>query len=197
MPENDFLPVAIGGTPNVQAQGDYAGSTPQVQGWATGAVPSAQEWNKMLRQASFVGSSLAQLMANVLSVDILDDGDQAAFIALLLSLLQSIASGAQRTIIAAGPQNILVTDQVVFIDQTVAAPITLNLPVSPAPNQEVTVFDSKGDGMANNITISGNGNNIKTPGGSLAQYKITVNYGAVTLVWNTTLEAWQLKSTNV
>ena len=77
MTTNEFLPVAIGGTPNVQAQVDYATSPPQVQGWADGAIPPAKAWNKMLRQASCIAALVAQAICNLGGIDMLDNGDQA------------------------------------------------------------------------------------------------------------------------
>lgn len=89
MSTNQFLPIAIAGSPNVQSQADYAGSTPQEEGFATGEIPTAQAFNKMLRQASFINSQIAQAVSDILAVDVLDNGDAAAFLAQFKAMLHA------------------------------------------------------------------------------------------------------------
>lgn len=112
-----------------------------------------------------------------------DGGGSAGWVALS-------GGAASRTIIAAGPQNILTTDSNVFIAQTVPAAITLMLPASPVP-QEVSIFDDLGDADTHNININGNGKTID----GLAIWPINQPFGAVTLIWRTGATAWRIKST--
>jgi len=66
-----------------------------------------------------------------------------------------------RIITAAGPQNILSTDSVVYINQTVGAPMSLTLPNIGAGVVDEQIFeikDAKGDASTNNITINYSGN---------------------------------------
>lgn len=62
---------------------------------------------------------------------------------------------SQRVITAAGPQNILATDRIVLVRQTVGAPITLNFPQASLMNGiPIMIVDDKGDSFTNNITFS-------------------------------------------
>lgn len=88
-PTNDFLPVATGpGSPNVQAQGAYAGSSPQQVGWLDHAKPPADAWNKMMRQATVIASALAQAVCNITGFDMLDNADNATTIANITAALR-------------------------------------------------------------------------------------------------------------
>ena len=65
-----------------------------------------------------------------------------------------------RIITAAGPATIAADDELVVVNQTVGAAITVDLPASPVDQDEHTIADGKGDAAINNITIGRNGNNI-------------------------------------
>lgn len=69
-----------------------------------------------------------------------------------VSLIPSVAPRI-RTITAAGPQGLTSNDDIVYVDQSVAAPITLHLPPNPTVNCRITVKDKKGDAGINNITV--------------------------------------------
>lgn len=86
---NEFLPFAIGGSANVEAQAAYAASSTVTNGFLSGLVPS-NRFNKALRQASFVASCLAQYMANTLGVSILDDGNVATMLTHLGAVLGNL-----------------------------------------------------------------------------------------------------------
>lgn len=103
MAENDFLPIAVEGAPNVQSQADYAGSRQQQQGFAVGEIPTSPAWNKMLRQSSCVMALLAQLIVNNTGQDMLDNGDQAAKLLLLSSMFRVMAVGDMTFNIANAP----------------------------------------------------------------------------------------------
>jgi hypothetical protein len=73
--------------------------------------------------------------------------------------------------------------RILVINQTIAGPITINLPnTSLVAGDLIDIKDGKGDAATNNITISGNTNTID--GSSVST--IAINYGARSLVWNGT-----------
>ena len=58
---------------------------------------------------------------------------------------------------AAGPYNVTGSDEIIIINQTVGAAITVNLPAIGTTGRELIIKDGKGDAGTNNITIDGNG----------------------------------------
>ena len=66
------------------------------------------------------------------------------------------------------------------------AAITITLPSTPLDGQVFKIKDASGNALTNNITISGNGNNID--GGANAL--INTDYGALELVYNSSLGEW-------
>ncbi len=88
--EQDFLPVAIATGANVDTQADFIGSGYQRIGFLTGQALSDQI-NKVLRQATFITSALAQVVANVLDQAVLDNGNWTAFVTQLSQALQAAA----------------------------------------------------------------------------------------------------------
>lgn len=183
MPTNDFLPVGTEGTPNVMPQGDYAGSTAQRQGFAVGQVPPSPQWNKMMRQATFVAAGLAQFMVNQSGEDVLDDGDLDAFVALLTSAINGTLALTQ-LYTAAGAETLDPDVRNAIINQTVAAAKTIRLPAAPPDNYQVSVIDGKGDAGTNVITVDGNGHTIKGGGFSGSTWPIQQNGQALTFVWS-------------
>jgi hypothetical protein len=80
MPTNEFLPFATGGgsAGNLESQAAFA-ADPTV---ATGEVPGIANplrANKLWRQASFITSTIAKTMMDILGVNVSDDGNQAGF----------------------------------------------------------------------------------------------------------------------
>lgn len=86
-PTVDYLPVATAGGANVDSQSNFAGSSYQTTGFASGLAQSKQ-CNKVWRQASMMASALANYIANKLNVNVLDDGNSAT---LLTNLSKAIA----------------------------------------------------------------------------------------------------------
>ena len=84
-------------------------------------------------------------------------------------------------------------DQIVV--DTVANPVTITLPASPAVGDEVTIMDgSASNGFAtNNCIIDRNGSNIE---GSAANDTLATNNQCVTLIFANTAKGWLYKSTN-
>lgn len=79
MPTNDYMPIATSPTANVESQADFANSGHQQSGFSSGILFSRRV-NKCWRQASLVGSAIAQFIVNMLNVDVLDDGNRDAFV---------------------------------------------------------------------------------------------------------------------
>jgi len=67
-----------------------------------------------------------------------------------------------------------------------AAAVTVTLPASPADGQAYKIKDASGNALTNNVTISGNGNNIDGAGTAV----INTDYGALELVYNASLDEW-------
>lgn len=80
MAKNNFKPFATAANANVTAQADWESLPALLSGFTAGKASSAQI-NKALRQASFIAAALAQYTSDNTGDDVLDDGDQAAFIA--------------------------------------------------------------------------------------------------------------------
>jgi hypothetical protein len=95
MATNNFKPFAVGSSANVTTQTDYE-SLPALQsGFQSGKASSAQI-NKALRQSSFISSALAQVVSNILSSDVLDDGNQGKFVNQLISAMTRNALSVNR-----------------------------------------------------------------------------------------------------
>lgn len=80
-----------------------------------------------------------------------------------------------------GTYSVLATDENLIVT-TNAAPFTITLPGSPSAGDFYLVKDGVGNSATNNITVSGNGNNID---GS-SNYSLNINYGAIGLMYNGT-----------
>jgi hypothetical protein len=89
MAQNDYLPVATGAGANVDTQAQFAGSGYQQNGFVVGTAQPSQA-NKIWRQASMVGSAVAQTISDLLNIDVLDDGNFANLVA---NFKRAIASG--------------------------------------------------------------------------------------------------------
>lgn len=107
MPTNDFKALAIGGSANVLSQADYIALTALLaNGFQSGEVLSPQ-FNKVLRQSSFVAAGLAQAVSDILNADVLDNGDQAAFKAQIKAMLQALVGSSFYGGTAGGSSNAL------------------------------------------------------------------------------------------
>lgn len=89
MPTNNFLEFATGGSANVEDQATYAADSQRTDGNQSGVARSAFV-NKALRQANFVTSNLAQVMANFTGSDVLDNAVTAQFLQTLTATLQRL-----------------------------------------------------------------------------------------------------------
>lgn len=77
---------------------------------------------------------------------------------------------------------VLTSDNLIVVNKSVGSATTITLPAAPTTGSMVVVKDGKGDAATNNITVDGNGKNIDGD----ATRVISVNYGAVSLVYNGT-----------
>jgi len=108
---------------------------------------------------------------------------------LVLPFRPSGITGIVNTItqIISGTYTILTTDADIFCDLSSSA-FTLTLPASPILGEKHTIKDYKGFAGTNNLTISGNGNNIEQFGGGslMTSLLLNQNWDSVTLEWNNT-----------
>ena len=93
MAVNQYLPFATGIGANVLAPADYAALTARASGFTAG-VAKSEDANTPCRQSSVATSALAQMVVDATGVDMLDDGDPAAFKLKLLNALNAIIANA-------------------------------------------------------------------------------------------------------
>lgn len=86
---NDFLPFATGGGANVEAQATYSADTLRTNGNQPGVAVSALN-NKAIRQPTYFVSQLAQYLANIINMNVLDNATPAQLLAQLVAGLQSL-----------------------------------------------------------------------------------------------------------
>lgn len=79
MASSDFLPFATGANALVTAQSIYA-ALPAVQTGFQNGVAEPDQFNKAMRQASFIAAAIAQFTATYTNTNITDNGDLSAFI---------------------------------------------------------------------------------------------------------------------
>ena len=75
----EYLPVATGGSANIDSQVNFAGSTYQINGVQPGLAQSKQA-NKLWRQSSVIGAMIANFIANNTGANVLDDGNVTALL---------------------------------------------------------------------------------------------------------------------
>lgn len=80
MATNDFIPFATGIGANVESQASYLTDPQTAAGQQPGIARSAFN-NKVLRQAAFIASCVAQTISNITGEDVLDNGVTADCIA--------------------------------------------------------------------------------------------------------------------
>jgi hypothetical protein len=94
---SEYLPIATGGGANVDSQANFAGSSYQTQGFATGIAQPFQA-NKCWRQSSMVAAALTLFIANFLNVAVPDDGNLANLIAWIGQVFQTVPVRGQFTL---------------------------------------------------------------------------------------------------
>ena len=159
MATTEILPFGSGGTgsPNVLSQSAYATFLSGLTGnsYATGAVPTSQQWNKIMRQSSFVTAGIANWMVSM-GISVPDDGDLATFVEKLALastsyLDKSVAGGSDVTLNAVTEANYQ----------------TIDLFGTLTNNINIIVPTAVGRWLFNNGTIGGSYTvTIKTTGGT-------------------------------
>src|SRR5579863_3646360 len=93
----DYQPIANGGGANVETQAqfilDLANPAELGNGFIAGVAQSAQV-NKVVRQSSMMTAAWANVIAQTLNINVLDDGNLPNLIAELISTIQTIAAPA-------------------------------------------------------------------------------------------------------
>lgn len=79
-----------------------------------------------------------------------------------------------------GAYNITATDDIVYINKSVAASTIVNLPATPTTGRRVEIKDAKGDAATNNITVTPATGTID----GAATYVINANYGGAIFSYN-------------
>ncbi|HBH8069205.1 TPA: hypothetical protein KXF14_003887 [Escherichia coli] len=82
MAKNDFKAFATDRNANVISQEEWEALPALLSGFTAGKASSAQV-NKVIRQASFIASALAQFVSDKTQRDVLDNGDLPGFVELL------------------------------------------------------------------------------------------------------------------
>lgn len=95
---------------------------------------------------------------------------------------ETSSGGNQRTVTAAGAITVTRDDNTIFVNKSVGAATTVNLPAKPIPGRRLFIKDAKGDANVNNITITPASGNID---GS-ASLVINTAYGYATIAYNGT-----------
>lgn len=83
---NDFKAIATGGGANVITQSAYTALTTFLSNGYSSGVVASNQFNKIIRQSSFVSAGIGKIIADA-NLDALDDGDLATFSANLLTAL--------------------------------------------------------------------------------------------------------------
>lgn len=93
MPSSDFLTYATAGGANVEDQASYAADAKRTNGQQSGTADSAN-FNKAMRQATFMAAMLGQFMLAQTAADVPDDGDLTAMLARFEASLGDFIGGA-------------------------------------------------------------------------------------------------------
>jgi hypothetical protein len=154
MATNDFQPFAIGAGENVIAQAAYLAAAWRETGFLAGLAQSDQ-LNKVWRQSAFVGASLAQFIADTLGADVLDNGDQAAFIVQLSQALAIAAiSRPSRIVTSSAALAVLITDYAVGFNRTAGLAATAVALPAAGVGQEFVFEDLVGNFSTYPVTLN-------------------------------------------
>lgn len=155
MPQNDFETFATDPLANVITQAAYTVLAARTVGFQAGIANSAQV-NKAIRQAAFMGSVLAQYIATQTGQDVLDDGDAAGKLTLLIdSITIGSALKPSRTVTVSTALAITVADYAVGLARIAApAPTAASLPSAAQDGQEFVIEDLVGNFNTYPVTVS-------------------------------------------
>ena len=161
MAQNDFKSFATGSGANVTSQADWEALSALVTGFQSGKASSAQI-NKAIRQASFIAAALAQYTSDKTGGDVLDDGDQAAFITKMaaafgkdfqpldatLTALAALTGAADKLPYFTGPKAAALADLTAFareiLAQTDAAGVLSKLGLGNVAHSQMTTYLTAG-----------------------------------------------------
>jgi hypothetical protein len=155
MAVNDFEVFATDPLANVMSQAAYTALAARTLGFQAGIANSSQ-LNKTWRQSAFMASVLAQYIANVTGNDVLDDGDAAGKLALLVN---AITTGANikpaRVVTVSTALTIVPADYAVGLARVAApAAVAASLPAGAANGQEFVLEDLVRNFNAFPVTVS-------------------------------------------
>lgn len=85
--------------------------------------------------------------------------------------------------VTSSPYTVLSSDDVVVCNLSTTGPFTIDLPTTPAANEQVRIKDGKGDAFTHNITINAGGSTTIDGAGSLP---LDENFGSRTLIFDGT-----------
>lgn len=105
---------------------------------------------------------------------------------------QSIYSGSTTVVVVTGNSSINSTTNMLVLCDSTVAPISIDLPASPANLQSVRFKDAGGHASSNNIVVNGNGKAIENP--SEFDATINSNYGAFEVIFVSSLNKWSVIS---
>lgn len=154
MPTNDFKEFATGVGANVIDQATYDAAPWVETGFQAGLAQSAQ-LNKVWRQSAFVVSVLAQLIMIETDQDVLDDGDEATFMAQLEAMIKQVATGSPARIITSSANfDVDLTDGFIGLNRTAALAATqATIPAGFEPGDSFVIQDLQGNFNAYPVTV--------------------------------------------
>ncbi|HAT3920887.1 TPA: hypothetical protein I9Y23_004594 [Kluyvera ascorbata] len=184
MAQNDFKSFAVGAGANVTSQAEWEALAALVTGFQSGKASSAQI-NKAIRQASFIAAALAQYTSDKTGGDVLDDGDQAAFITKMaaafgkdfqpldatLTALAGLTGAADKLAYFNGPDTAVLTALTAFAREILAQTDTAGV------LSKLSLVDSTGTvgRLINTQTITSSGTYTPTTG--TKRIKVTLTGG--------------------
>lgn len=104
---NDFLPFAVGGSANVEAQATWVAETTLLANGFQSGVAESAKFNKALRQSSIIAAAVAQFIANS-GPNVVDDGTTSTIVTNLTAAINSMitAGGIKQPVRAATTANV-------------------------------------------------------------------------------------------
>jgi hypothetical protein len=155
MAVNDFEVFATDPLANVMTQAAYTALAARTLGFQAGIANSAQ-LNKTWRQSSFMASVLAQYIANQTGNDVLDDGDAAGKLALLVNAITIGANIKPARVVTVSTALVITTADYAVGLARVAGPAATaaSLPAGASNGQEFVIDDLVRNFSAFPVTVS-------------------------------------------
>jgi hypothetical protein len=173
--EQDFLPFAIGGSANVETQSEYA-ADPLLSTGNVAGVAKSSFVNKSIRQANAMVSQLGAFLASNNNTDVLDNGNTAQLLALLVNAFDMVLPQFYTFTSGTG------TFKVPYLVQTASCNATAGAVYQDGASNQVTVIAT----VSGAVQLQVNGTNPPATGtGGLQLSKVsgtgdaTITYYAV------------------